>query len=240
MLCALAGAVKAPALIGVVAIVWTYGGAEISTRLRAMVVAKSVLISVATFEAMSLLFGIGWGWTRTLGATADVTNWLTPTDLVAIATSHLAGVLHVQRSVASLLGPAHALGLLAAVAIVLWAFWRLPRLGMPRTLGICYLAIVLLGPTVQPWYLAWGIVFLALADDARSSSTIVALTVATSILGVVGLNLLKNELVSLGPILLLLLSVGVVASVIAPVEVSPGRKGEVLLPRLPDPEVVDA
>jgi len=233
------GSGQGAALIGVVAIVWTYGGAEISTRLRAMVVAKSVLISVATFEAMSLLFRHRLGMDTHPRRHCRRHELLTPTDLVAIATSHLAGVLHVQRSVASLLGPAHALGLLAAVAIVLWAFWRLPRLGMPRTLGICYLAIVLLGPTVQPWYLAWASSFLpwpmtreVLRPSWPSRSDVDSRCRR--------LNLLKNELVSLGPILLLLLSVGVVASVIAPVEVSPGRKGEVLLPRLPDPEVVDA
>jgi hypothetical protein len=68
-----------------------------------------------------------------------------------------------------------------------------------------FLALVLLGPSVQPWYLLWGIVILALANGARPPSTILILTVAGSFLGVVGLNLLTHELISLGPAFVLLI-----------------------------------
>lgn len=218
-LSALAGAVKAPGLVGVVVIVLICAGPAPSLRQRVSLLAKAALITAVTFEILTLSFGVGWGWVHTLGASADVTNWLTPSDLSAIAGSHLAGMLHVDLPVATLLGPAHVLGLITAGVIVLWTLWRLPRYGMPLAMGASFLAIVLLGPSVQPWYLAWGIVMLAVAGGVRTTATIIGLTVAASLLGVVGLDLLSKELASLGPGLLFLLAGCMAAAAIAPVEV---------------------
>ena len=194
VLCALAGAIKLPGIIGVAAIALTCAWAAPSTRRRLTSLARSVLITAATFETVSLPFGVGWGWVHNLGATADFPNWLTPSDLLAIATSHLAGLLHVQLSVASLDGPYHLVGLGVAGVIGLWAFYQLPKLGMLRSIGISLLAIVLLGPSVQPWYLVWGIAILAVAHRTRTTTIIIVLTVAGSFLGVVGLDLLANEI----------------------------------------------
>jgi alpha-1,6-mannosyltransferase len=221
VLCALAGAVKAPGIIGVVAIALTCAWAAPSLWRRASSLGKSALITVATFEAVSLLFGAGWGWVHNLGATAEFPNWITPTDLLAIATSHLADLLRVQVSVASLDGPYHLGGLGAAGVIGLWAFSRLPELGMLRAVGISFLAVVLLGPSVQPWYLVWGIVILAATDEARMAAGIVWLTVVASFLGLVGLNLLATEWGSLGPSLELLLLAVLLASAITPISTYP-------------------
>jgi hypothetical protein len=221
VLCALAGAVKAPGIIGVAAIALTCAWGAPSTWRRVSSLVKSALITAATFEAVSLLFGVGWGWARNLGATAEFPNWITPTDLLAIATSHLAGLLHVQLSVASLDGPYHVVGLGVAGAIGLWAFYRLPKLGTLRAVGISFLAVVLLGPSVQPWYLVWGIVILAAAYSARIASGIVLLTILASFLGLVGLNLLVTELGSLGASSELFLLAALVASAIIPVATYP-------------------
>jgi hypothetical protein len=224
VLCALAGAIKLPAIVGVAAIALTCAWAAPSLWRRVSSLVKFALITAATFEAVSLLFGVGWGWVRNLGATAEFPNWLTPSDLLAIATSHLAGLLHVQLSVASLDGPYHLVGLGAAGVIGLWAFTQLPELGMLRAIGISFLAIVLLGPSVQPWYLVWGSLILAAAYGARIASGIVWLTIVGSFLGLVGLNLLATELGSLGPSLELLLLAVLAASAIAPIATYPIQK----------------
>jgi hypothetical protein len=133
--------------------------------------------------------------------------------------SHIAGAIHIQVSAASLLGPAHLLGLAAAALVGLRAFYRLPTIGVLRAVKVSFLAIVLLGPTLQPWYLVWGIVILAVGDGARVTSAIIILSVSVSFLGVVGLGLLTSELASLGPVLLPLLFDAIVASAIASVDV---------------------
>jgi alpha-1,6-mannosyltransferase len=169
---ACAGSIKAPGLIGVAAIAWTNALGESSTWRRIPILAKSAVITASTFEFFSLLFGVGWGWVHTLGASADVTNWITPSDLLASAVSHIANAAHIGLSTASLLGPAHLLSLGAAGLVGLWAFYLLPTIGLPRALGISLLTIVLLGPTLQPWYLAWGIAILAVTNSARITSVI--------------------------------------------------------------------
>jgi alpha-1,6-mannosyltransferase len=227
ILCALAGAVKAPGLLGVAAIVWNDARGEPSAWRRMALLAKGTFLTVTTFEILTLCFGVGWGWLHTLSASAEVTNWLTPSNLLAIVVAHIADAAHVPLSTASVLGPAHLVGLAAGGVVCLWALWRLPVLGLPRALGFTYLAIVLSAPTLQPWYLAWGLVILAVVNSARITSALVFMSIAVCFLGIVGLGLLTSELASLGPVLFLLLATAITAAAIAPVAVSP-RCGDTL------------
>jgi hypothetical protein len=52
-------------------------------------------------------------------------------------------------------------GLLAAGLIALYLLANSERIGPLSAMGWTFLAIVVLSPVVQPWYLAWGFVFLA-------------------------------------------------------------------------------
>jgi len=215
VLCALAGAIKAPGLIGVFAIGWTWGGADSSWR-RCFNLAKAAVIAAVTFEALSTFFGLGWGWVRTLGASNTVTTWITPTDLIGKAIPALSGVAHVT-------------GLIAAVAISLWQLKRLPVIGLPRAMGLILLAIVLLGPIVQPWYLMWGIPILAITAGARTSSAIIYLSVSVSLLGVVGLGDLTNAIGSLGPLYQLLFALTMAALLLVPIRRTSGDNRSTIL-----------
>lgn len=111
-----------------------------------------------------------------------------------------------------------------------------PSWGCCRAVGITFLAVVLWGPSVQPWYLVWGTVILAATYSRRSATGIVWLTVVASFLGLMGLNLLATELGSLGPSLEVLLLAVLVGSAIAPIATYPTQKkspspGEVRISR---------
>jgi alpha-1,6-mannosyltransferase len=218
-LCALAGAVKAPGLIGVVGIAWSCARAESSPRRRAFVVVTSGLVAMATLECLTVLAGFGWGWLHTLGATAQVTNWITPSDLVTIVLSHLVVIAHVNLSFASLLGPVHLFGFAVAAGVGLWAFLRMARFGLLGAMGIALLAVVLLGPSVQPWYLIWGIMLLSVVSGRRVTSAIIALSVTVSFLGLAGIHLLADDLGSLGAVLILLFLVVLATSAIVRVDI---------------------
>jgi alpha-1,6-mannosyltransferase len=208
VLCALAGAVKAPGLIGVFAIGWTSGGTLAPWR-RLLALCKAAALSAVTLEALSLLFGLGWGWVGTLGVSDTVTSWVTPVDLIA-------------KAVPAWSGAAHVIGPIAAVAIVLWQLKRLPVIGLPRAMGISILAIVLLGPIVQPWYLMWAIPILALTADARTTAIITSLSVAVSVLGVVGLGELTSAFATLGALYKLLFALILAATLLAPIRRTSG------------------
>jgi alpha-1,6-mannosyltransferase len=221
VLCAMAGAVKTPGLIGVVAIAWVYAGAGTSKWRRPISLAKAALITAATFEALALVFGVGWGWLRTQGASAEVTNWITPSDITAHALSGLTRLAHFHVSSGSLLGPLHVIGLAAAAAIGLWALWRLPELGLMRAMAICLLALVLLGPIVESWYLLWGLVLLAVTDGARTPRTITRFSVLIAVTGMVGIGQLITDLSRMGPMFCLLLALLMSAIAIASFEYLP-------------------
>jgi alpha-1,6-mannosyltransferase len=213
-ICALAGAIKIPGLAGAFAIAWSCPGAGASLRRRARLLTEAVVISAATFEALSAVFGVGWGWVRTIGASDTVESWITPAELMAKLVPKVSGGLVPE---AGFLTVEHVIGPLVAAAVCLWAVRRLPTLGLPRVLGICLLAFVLLGPIVQPWYLLWGVAVLAAAPGARTSAVIALLSVAVSLVGAVGLGQLTAEFFSL-PLLYQLLSVLVLAAaVVAPI-----------------------
>jgi alpha-1,6-mannosyltransferase len=206
-LCALAGAIKIPGLAGAFAIAWTCPGSNESLRRRARLIAEAVAISAATFEALSALFGVGWGWVGTIGASDSVTSWITPVDLVAKLVPKITRGL---VPAAGFLTVAHVVGVLVAAVVCVWAVRHLPTLGLPRVMGISLLALVLLGPIVQPWYLLWGIAVLAVTAGARTSAAIALLSVTVSLVGAVGLGQLDFSL----PLLYQLLSVLVLAAVV--------------------------
>jgi alpha-1,6-mannosyltransferase len=209
VLCALAGAIKLPGLIGVFAIAWTSPGGAASMWRRSLSVARASLIAAVTFEALSALFDLGWGWVHTLGAADAATSWITPLDLAAKVVPAM--------SRASFLDVAHVAGPALAVAISLYAVRRLPTIGLPRAMGISVLAIVLLGPIVQPWYLMWSIAILAITAGPRTAVAIVLLSVAVSLLGVVGLGQLSAELASLGLLYQMLFILTLAASIVVPI-----------------------
>jgi hypothetical protein len=214
VLCALAGAIKAPGLLGVVAIGWTWGDERLVWR-RCRNVAAAAAIAAAIFEALSSLFGLGWGWIRTLGAANAVTTWVTPVDLIAKLIREFASLTHLDVSAALFLDVAHIGGPVIAIAVGLRALRRLPAMGMPRAIGVSLLAIVLLGPIVQPWYLLWSLPLLATAAGSRSASAIRVLSVVVSLVGAVGLGQLGGELSSLGPLYELLFALTLAGAVIA-------------------------
>jgi hypothetical protein len=230
VLCALAGAVKAPGLIGVFAIAWTNTGAGSLKWRRPISLAKAALITAGSFEILSVLFGVGWGWLRTQGASSEVTNWLTPTDIATNAISGLTRVARINLSSSSLLGPVHVLGLVAVVAIGLWALWRLPDLGLLRAMAICLLALVLLGPIVEPWYLTWGIVLLAVTGGPRTNTAIIRFSVLVAFLGILGIGQLISFVGQLGPLLGILLALLLITTAIGAGEIVPLTKS-----RRPDP-----
>ena len=108
-------------------------------------------------------------------------------------------------------------GPVLAIAVSLVALRRIPTIGMPLAMGISLLAIVLLGPIVQPWYLMWAIALLAITAGPRTAAAIALLSVSVSMFGVIGLGQLAGELISLGPPYLALILLILTMSIAVPI-----------------------
>jgi alpha-1,6-mannosyltransferase len=58
-------------------------------------------------------------------------------------------------------------GLLLAVGVLAGLLWRTPSLGAVRACGLALLAVAVLLPVVQPWYVLWGLLPLAAVAGPR-------------------------------------------------------------------------
>lgn len=173
---ALAGAVKAPALVGVpfVALTWADDGrAPLRRQVRAWLLGG--VVTLATFLALNLVTGLGFGWTGSLGTPGQVRTWLSPTTGLGMFVGNAAGVLGLGDRVDGAVAAFRALGAVATAALLTWLVLTARRRNLARGLGLALLAVVVLGPVVQPWYLLWALVVLAGSGLSRSETRTAAL-----------------------------------------------------------------
>ena len=196
IVCALAASIKIPAAIGIVYIAWQWLGPDLAVRLRLRPLVVAGLLAGAVFGALTYASGLGLGWILDLGAPGKVTSWAAPaTGLGMLLTQvcHLAGY-NVQT--ATMISITRGIGLVVAAAWMLWLLFNADRIGWLRALGLSMLAIVVLGPVVQPWYLSWGILLLAPLAIGKLRSWLIALSVVSPFLGLPGGHQLLDAIVA--------------------------------------------
>ena len=168
---AIATSIKAPAAIGLAFVAWNWYGPEATLKQRIRCFAIGGLVTGAVLGVTTLLAGFGFGWVNNLLTNGTVRSWAAPATGVGMAltnTFHAVGLHGV--SLGSVLSVTRFFGLLTAVALTLWLLWRSGERGWVHSLGVALILFVELGPVVQPWYLAWGLVVLAAATGAASTS----------------------------------------------------------------------
>jgi hypothetical protein len=73
-----------------------------------------------------------------------------------------------------------------------------------RSLALSLILFVELGPVVQPWYLAWGLVLLAASYKGREHFWLLALSITGPFIGMPGGRELLADLVHSNPLLIAL------------------------------------
>jgi alpha-1,6-mannosyltransferase len=106
-----------------------------------------------------------------------------------------------------LLSGAKDIGLLFAAAIALRLLWRAREATAMRAMGLTLLAVVFLGPAVQPWYVAWSMVVLATIAEHRLRVLVIVLSTVACFLGLPGAGALVLQFGEANPILIALASV---------------------------------
>ena len=168
VVCALAGGIKAPALLGVAYLGWTGAPGAAGWPRRALSVAGSGALAVGTLAVAGAVSGLGWGWLSTVSGSTDVGAYLSPTTILGAALGPLFGP--------GALGIAQAVGVLVAVAATVVLLLHSHRTGLV-SLGTALVIVALLGPVVQPWYLAWGAAVIAAAASPERVRFLVAVSV---------------------------------------------------------------
>ncbi|SEE91191.1 alpha-1,6-mannosyltransferase/alpha-1,6-mannosyltransferase [Streptomyces sp. 3213] len=162
VLVTLAALVKAPAALGLAAVVLLQMRAG---HRPAKAVATTVLASAVTTVAATAAAGTGYGWIGALDTPVSAHNWAL-TSLLGRATGAL--LEHLGSSLAPFAIPAwHALGLAVTGAAVLAIWFRL-RPSPVYALGLSLAVVAAFGPAIRPWYALWGLFLIAAAAPSTS------------------------------------------------------------------------
>jgi alpha-1,6-mannosyltransferase len=164
----LAVLVKAPAVIAVAFLGWIWADrlprqATLTGKARLLRGCLAVAaVALATAAVVTLASRLGLGWIRQLNTPGAVVTWLSIPTGLGLLTDLLRGAHHFVTSEDPVIG-AFRIGGQVLTAIVVLGLWLKARAlgdgarGPVRALALSLLALVLLGPVVQPWYVVWGI-----------------------------------------------------------------------------------
>jgi hypothetical protein len=197
VLCALSAAVKVPGAIGILYIGWEWMGTGVPWRERIRPLMTAGLIGGALMAGLSVITGLGFGWMANLGTPGTVRTWLSPATGSGMFLADVAHLAHIGVSMDTTLSLTRGLGLLVAGAASIWLLTQCDRVGSLRAMGLTMFFVVVLGPVVQPWYLAWAMVLLAPVATGKVRSLLLVLPLMAALIGLPGGFQLLNEMVSL-------------------------------------------
>ncbi len=156
-LCAFAAAVKLPAILAVAFLAWPWAVQATSWFTRMGRLALCGIEALAVIALTGRLTGWGWGWVNAVASNQPVDAYLSVTRV-------LGGIISLATGLNSevVLQGARMSGLVLAGAVTMMLLFRRHET-WPTALGWSLVLWALLHPTTQPWYLTWGLLFLAAA-----------------------------------------------------------------------------
>jgi hypothetical protein len=156
----LAGAVKPIALVVLPFAGLLWAGTRASWPRRLLAWARSAIIVLAVFAALSLLVGVGLGWVTSLSTPGTVRTWLSPPTALGMGLGAVLDVVGLG-TVDGAISFFRAIAMVAGGLIGIWLAVRPEGRSPVRGAALALLAIVALGPVVQPWYLLWVLPLIA-------------------------------------------------------------------------------
>jgi hypothetical protein len=203
----LATAIKAPAAIGLAFVAWNWAPPttnlkeKLKVRIRPFAIGG--LVAAAVLGVTTLMAGFGFGWVDNLLSNGTVRSWAAPATGAGMAITNILHAVGVHSiALGSVLSVTRFLGVVIAVAFTLWLLWHSSERGWVRSLGLALLLFVILGPVVQPWYLAWGLVVFAASYQGREHFWLLLLTITGPFIGLPGGRQLLAGLVHSNPLLI--------------------------------------
>ncbi|QKW07375.1 polyprenol phosphomannose-dependent alpha 1,6 mannosyltransferase MptB [Streptomyces sp. NA04227] len=176
VLITLAALVKAPAALGLVAVAVLWCRRLDGRGQRVLATALTAATAGATTVVTTALTGTGYGWIAALRTPASPENW-SLTNLLGRLTGHLLSGTGLAGYALPLW---HTLGMLGTGTVVLLVWRRRHTLGTVHSLGLCLLAVAVLGPAIRPWYVLWGLFLIAAAAPQGRGRGV--LTIASGVL----------------------------------------------------------
>jgi hypothetical protein len=215
LMMAMAISVKPIALVALpfVGLIWAGVNAHWWARVKAWALSGSLAAAVVVL--LGLLSGTGIGWVAALSTPGAIRTWLSPPTALGMIMGGAVRAVglgdHVDAAVAVL----RVVALLAAVGLLAMLVLKPRGRSAVRGAGLALLAVVVLGPVVQPWYLLWSLPVLAAAGiAARWLHATLLLTAVLTLHGVAGTSATSDALFEFGDGLGLLLVGGLLALIV--------------------------
>ena len=161
LLVTLGGAVKPIGLVALPFAALFWAGMHATWRRRIAAWAGTAVISLGTIVVLGAFIGVGLGWVRALSTPGTVKTWLSPATGIGLGIGNLSSYLHLGDISDPAVTIMRGIGMLVAVGIVLRLLLMPERRSPVRGAALALVAIVLLGPVIQAWYLIWPLPLLA-------------------------------------------------------------------------------
>lgn len=164
-------------LLPFLALIAAGSGASFARRAKYALIAG--FIALSTLFLSSAIAGTGaFGWIGSLSTPGTVKSWLSPMTAIGMLFGHLLQLLGFGNVVDTSMEISRLVGsLLLAIALVLLVIRPAGR-SATRGVALSFVALVVLGPVVQPWYLLWSIPLLAVTGLSHKQLRIMVLAIA--------------------------------------------------------------
>lgn len=173
MLCAVAAAIKLPAILAVAFLGWPWALMAPTWPRRLGRATVAGLEALTVIAVAGRLTGWGWGWVDALVNSQPVNAYLSVTRVFGGGFSLVTGI-----NAEEVLAVARPAGVMVAVGATALLLLRRHQ-SWPTALAWSLLLWAVFHPTTQPWYLTWGLVLLAATTGGeRNRAFIVGCAVA--------------------------------------------------------------
>ncbi len=122
----------------------------------------SAAVFCATFAGITWATGLGYGWIPALSV-PGMASGLSPISLIGNILASVSSALGFGEAAPLIKGALKYSAMLVTVALVVLASLRVLRIGGIAFTAWTLLIVALLGQTVHPWYVLWGLPLLPLA-----------------------------------------------------------------------------
>jgi alpha-1,6-mannosyltransferase len=200
--------------------VWAGTQADLRGRLIAWV--KTAATFAVSYVVLAGVVGTSLGWIRALTTPGEVKTWLSPATALGLFSGNLLTWIGLGDHYDWTVSIFRAIGEVIAIGIVAWLLLKPQGRTAVRSMMLAFLAVVALGPVIQPWYLLWALPLAAASGlTARELRIVVVLTAGFTLYGLWETSASADSLLELSDGLAMLAAA---AAIIVAVTISPRER----------------
>jgi hypothetical protein len=137
------------------------------------------IIALSTLFISSALAQTGaFGWIGSLSTPGTVKSWLSPTTAIGMFIAEPIRLLGFGNVIDTSVGITRLIGSVALAIVLVLLVIRPAGRSATRGVALSFVALVALGPVVQPWYLLWSIPLLAVTGLSHKQVRLMVLAIA--------------------------------------------------------------